>query len=378
MEKTNNLQAVVKKVGIPRIIIGSLFLLLLILSPMVGIGFDDVLSDVIRRWAMFVILVLAMVPGVQSGIGLNFGVSLGIVAGLIGATAAVEIADKMAVTSPWALFFSAIFIALPVAVLFGYLYGLLLNKVKGSEMTVSTYVGFSAIALANILWLILPFTSGTLIWPLQGKGLRNTVSLEGTYGQMFSNPDVVDSMISAGKLPEWMRWLAFKLPGTNIIIPLGLILILALFCWLVWIFLRSKTGLAMSATGENQAFTISNGIKVNNMRVLGTVVSTVLGAIGIIVYAQAYGFVQLYNAPLMMGFQCVASVLIGGATTRRASVTNVLVGTMLFQGIIATALPVMNKLMPGTPLSEVIRVILTNGIILYAITKTKGGNQVEK
>lgn len=368
----SSVRSFVEKIGWPRLIIGLFFLVLLIASTFLGMSFSAVVSDVIRRWAMYGILVLAMVPGVQSGIGLNFGVSLGIVAGLIGATGAVELAFRHGNMNPWVSFGLALVVAIPIAIVFGYLYGLLLNKVKGSEMTVSTYVGFSAIALANIVWLILPFKSGTLIWPLQQQGLRNTVNLADDYGQLLSNPDVV------AKQPAYLRWLAFSIPGTKFTIPLGLILFFLFCCFAVWLFLRSKAGLAMSATGENELFTTSNGIKVDRMRLLGTVLSTVLGAIGIIIYAQAYGFVQLYNAPLMMGFQCVAAVLIGGATTRRASIVNVLIGTFLFQGILTTALPVINKLLPNSTLSEVIRIILSNGIILYALSKTKGGNQVEK
>lgn len=377
MEKTNmtfvdKLRSMVKRVGLPRVIIGALFIFIMAMVPVVGLNFEEAFSDVIRRWAMYGVLVLAMVPGIQSGIGLNFGVSLGIVAGLIGATTALEIEFRFGIGNPWIIFLLALLIAIPIAAILGYLYGLLLNRVKGSEMTVSTYVGFSAIAFANIIWLILPFKSGTLIWPLQQQGLRSTVSLADSYGQLLSNP------VLYADQPWYKRLLAFEIPGTHIVLPMGLILFFLFMCWVVWLFLRSKTGIAMSATGENQAFTISNGIKVDQMRILGTVVSTILGAIGIIMYAQAYGFVQLYNAPLMMAFQCVAAVLIGGATTRRATITNVIVGTLLFQGILATALPVMNKILPSGTLSEVLRIIITNGIILYALSKTKGGNQVEK
>ena len=45
----------------------------------------------------------------------------------------------------------------------------------------------------------------------------------------------------------------------------------------------------MSAAGENP-FTRAAGINVDKMRIIGTAISTALGAIGIIVYAQSYGF----------------------------------------------------------------------------------------
>ena len=75
----------------------------------------------------------------------------------------------------------------------------------------------------------------------------------------------------------------------------------------------------------------------------------------------------------MMGFHSVAAVLIGGASIKRAKISHVLIGAFLFQGILAVALPVANKILPEGNLSDVIRIIISNGIILYALSKTKGG-----
>ena len=361
-----------QRVGWPRVIIGLFFVLLVVASPLLGLKLTDVVSDVLRRWALFGILVLAMVPGVQSGIGLNFGVSLGIVAGLIGATASIELAYRLGGPArPWAELGIAILVAIPVALIFGWAYGLLLNRVKGSEMTVSTYVGFSAVAFSKIYWAVLPVKSGTLIFPYGGEGMRNTISLEGTYGGLLSDPDVTANQ------PGILKWMAFRIGGISI--PIGTILLFLFVCFLVWLFLRSKSGIALSAAGENELFTRSNAIKVDSKRLQGTILSTVLGAVGIIIYGQVYGFLQLYAAPLYMGFACVAAVLIGGATTRRATIVNVIIGTLLFQGILTTSLPVIQRLVPqGSRLSEVVRPIVSNGIILYALSKTKGGNQIEK
>ena len=362
---------ILEQIGWPRLIIGLFFILLIVISPFLGLHLTDIFSDVLRRWAMFGILVLAMVPGVQSGIGLNFGISLGIVAGLIGSTTAIEITYRHGDNyRPWIDLGMSLLIAIPIAIVLGFSYGLLLNRVKGSEMTVSTYVGFSAIALSNIVWLALPFRSGTLVWPIAGDGMRNTISLEQSFGGLMSDPAVTANQ------PFPLNLLAFEIGA--VIVPIGTILVVLLFCLLMWLFLHSKWGIAMSAAGENELFTRSNAINVDHMRILGTVISTVLGAIGIIMYAQVFGFLQLYNAPLMMGFACVAAVLIGGASTTRASISNVIIGTLLFQGILTTSLPVIKELMPqGSTLSEVIRIIISNGIILYALSKAKGGTQNE-
>lgn len=365
---------IVESIGLPRLIIGIFFVVLLITSLVVGFNPGVLFSDVLRRWLMYSILVLAMIPGVQCGIGMNFGISLGISAGLLGAVLAMEVSyigdwsERFGAGFPWLTLFLALAIGITIAAVLGSLYGMLLNRVKGSEMTVSTYVGFSVIAFMNIVWLSFTFKNGELSWPLQGQGLRNTASLAGSFGGLLSDPDVVMST-----QPTWLHWLAFKIG--DFVMPVGLILVFLICALVIWLFFRSKAGIAMSAGGENPVYTLSSGINVERTRILGTAISTVFGAVGIIMYAQTYGFLQLYNAPLMMGFASVASILIGGASVRRASIVHVIIGTLLFQGILVTALPVVNEVIQIGTLPEVLRIIISNGIILYALSKTKGGNQ---
>ena len=47
---------------------------------------------------------------------------------------------------------------------------------------------------------------------------------------------------------------------------------------------------------------------------------------------------------------------------------NVVVGTFLFQGILTMTPSVINSVMQ-TDMSEVIRIIVSNGMILYALTR---------
>ena len=147
---------------------------------------------------------------------------------------------------------------------------------------------------------------------------------------------------------------------------------MALCCFLVWLFSRSKTGIAMRAVGNNRRFAQSTGVNVDKMRTIGTVLSTVLGAIGILVYSQSYGFMQLYTAPRQMGFVAASAILIGGASTTRAKISHVIIGTFLFQGVLTLGMPVANELVPGSTISETMRILISNGIILYALTKSGG------
>ena len=127
----------------------------------------------------------------------------------------------------------------------------------------------------------------------------------------------------------------------------------------------------MTAVGSNPDFARASGVNVNRMRTVSVVISTMLGAMGIIVYQQSFGFIQLYNGPLYMAFPAVAAILIGGAGVNKASLVNVFIGVALYQGILTMTPLVFNALLK-LDMSDVIRIIVSNGMILYALTrKTK-------
>ena len=329
-------------------IIAAFWVLTLVGGYVVGISMSALLSDTIKRAGMNGILVLAMVPAIQSGTGPNFALPIGIVCGLFGMVCSIE-----AGVSGYTWLLLALAIAVPLAVIVGYGYGKLMNAVKGSEMTIATYTGFSVVALMCLAWLMLPFKNPKMGWFI-GKGLRETIQLDAVGAAQILN-----------------KILAFNIG--DIVIPTGLLLIFALFCVLVWLFFRSKMGIAISAGGINPKFAQATGLNIDKNRVYANILSTVLGAVGIIVYSQSFGYAQLYTAPLMMAFPAVAAVLIGGATASRAKVSHVVIGVFLFQGLLTTALPVANEIFAGTDLSEIMRMIIQNGIILYALTQVKGG-----
>ena len=338
--------------GMPRLIITGFLLLLFALTPFAGVNFGTQVLNVINRFSWNAIMVLAMVPMIHSGCGLNFGLPLGIVAGLLGATLSIELGFSGAMS-----FVMAIVIATPFAVLFGAGYGALLNKIKGGEMMIATYVGFSAVSFMCMMWLLLPYHSPTMVWGFTGKGLRTVISLEGFYDKILA--DAID--LSKLGLP-------FKL-------PIGTLIFFAVLALFMWAFLHTKTGTAMTAVGSNPTFARAAGVNVDRMRLLSVVLSTWLGAVGIIVYQQGFGFVQLYNGALNMAFPAVAAILIGGASVNKASIGNVIVGTLLYQGIVTMTPTVMNSLF-HMDMSEVIRMVVSNGMILYALTrKTEGGKK---
>ena len=371
----------IKNAGWPRIIIALFLLGLFIAAPFVGVNVFTAFNNTIVRFGMNGVMVLAMIPMVQAGCGLNFGLPLGIIAGLLGATLSIELnteilAKLVELGSQYKIswltqeflqtyrepvgFASALIIAIPVAAVLGWFYGKLLNRVKGDEMMIATYVGFSSVSFMCIAWLLLPYKHPTMVWGYAGRGLRTTISVDGFWLHVLND------------------WLSFdfqheftingKIVDVNLSIPTGMLIFFAVMALLVWIFMRTKTGTAMTAVGSNPEFARASGVNVDKMRTISVVLSTILGAIGIIVYEQSFGFIQLYMGPFYMALPAVASILLGGASVNKATILNVVVGTFLFQGILTMTPTVFNSMFQ-TDMSEVIRLIVSNGMILYALTR---------
>jgi len=345
--RLGTMTAMVSSFGLPRIIISGFLLVLFILTPVVGVDLPTQITNIINRFSWNAVLVLAMVPMIHAGCGLNFGLPLAIICGLLGGTLSIQLGFTGAMS-----FLMAVLIATPFAVILGGGYGLLLNRIKGGEMMIATYVGFSVMSFFCMMWLLLPYSSPTMVYGLSGNGLRPTISLDGFYNQVLA--EVLHIKIG------------------NIEIPTGSLLVFALLAFLMWAFLHTKTGTAMTAVGSNAAFARAAGINVDRTRMLSVIMSTWLGAMGILMYQQGFGFIQLYNAPNNLTMPTVAAILIGGASVNKASIPNVIIGTILFQGIVTMTPTVMNSAI-HMDMSEVIRIIASQGMILYALTrKTEG------
>ena len=343
----DRIKAMAAGFGLPRLIIAAFLLLLFILAPFVGADFLTQISNTINRFSWNAVMVLAMVPMIHSGCGLNFGLPLGIISGLLGATLSIELGFTGATS-----FLMAIVISTPFAVVLGAGYGWLLNRIKGGEMMIATYVGFSSVSFMCMMWLLLPYHSPTMVWGFAGKGLRTTISLEGFYSEVLAK--------------------LLRIEIGNLSIPTGTLLFFALLAFAMWAFLHTKTGTAMTAVGSNPTFARAAGVNVDRMRLLSVVMSTWLAAIGILVYEQGFGFIQLYMAPFYLALPAVSAILIGGATVNKATIAHVIIGTFLFQGIVTMTPTVMNSMI-HMDMSEVIRVIVSQGMILYALTrKTEG------
>lgn len=334
----------IKNFGWPRVIIGLFLASLFVAAPFFGVRLDASLNDVIVRFGMSSIMVLSMIPMIQSGCGLNFGIPVGLVAGMIGAIVSLEYN-----LTGFAGIATAMIVGLLIAAVFGYIYGQLLNRVKGDEMIIATYVGFSFVFFMNMMWLVLPFKNPASVQGFKGEGLRVTISIQEYWFHHLSN----FLKINVNKYLS---------------IPTGMLLFFAFMSFLVWGFFKTKMGTAITAVGSNPDYARASGISIDKMRTASVMLSTMIAAVGMVVYQQSFGFIQMYNSPLAFVFPTVAAVLLGGASVNKASITNVIIGTFLFQGILTMTPSVINSAI-NLDVSETIRLIVTNGMIVYALTR---------
>lgn len=128
------MKKIVNTLGIPRLIIIGLLIVILIAMPILGLQIEMLYTQAFGRIGMYMVLVLAMVPAIESGIKMNMALPLGILCGLVGSVISLEVG-----ASGWTGLFSAMIISVPIAAVVGILYGMILNKIKGSEMMIATY-----------------------------------------------------------------------------------------------------------------------------------------------------------------------------------------------------------------------------------------------
>ena len=134
-------------------------------------------SEVFSRFARNACLVLALIIPCLAGMGMNFGIVVGAIAAQISIFWIVHWGFT-GVTG----FVLCVLMTTPLAILFGWLQGMLFNKTKGSEMIAGLVLGFFAAGLYRLFVLyimggVIPYDDPNLLD--RGFGLRNAFDLTG-------------------------------------------------------------------------------------------------------------------------------------------------------------------------------------------------------
>lgn len=329
-----------KHLNPPQMIMFLFMAVLLFAAVAIDMNMTRIFNDALIKWAMNGVIVLSLIPMINVGAGRNFGMSIGLSAGLVGMIFAVN----ARYTS-----FKGILVSMAMgtlaALIFGWLYAKVLNRLKLNEEIMGTFAGYSFIPVMNIFYTFAPVTNRQMLYPIGGQGMRPKINLDQYFALTLD------------------QWLALRIG--ELVIPCGLLLVFFGIGFFLYLFSRTKTGVIFAAIAENETFARLSGIPVNRYRTIGIMMSTVLAAVGVVVYSQSYGILHLYDGPFMMSFPAISAIVIGGATPKKATVANALIGSFLYQTTYLLSIPVANALLIPE-MAEIMRTIITSGIILYA------------
>jgi len=334
-----------------------LFVILVIVAfPLSGFTFKYLLGEIITRMARNCFLVLSLLIPVMAGMGMNFGIVLGAMAGEIGL---IFVTDWQVVGIPGLLL--AMLIATPIAVLFGYFTGRVLNKAKGKEMVTGLMLGFFMNGIYQLVVLygmgnVIPITNKEILLS-RGYGIRNAIDLAGVR-------QVLDDLVS---------WRIF-----GIKIPVVTFLVIAVFCIFIHWFRQTKLGQDMRTVGMDMAVARDAGIDVERTRIIAIIISTILACYGQIIFLQNIGTLNTYSSHEQVGTFAIAALLIGGASVNKASIGNVFLGVLLFHTVFILSPRAGKELIGEAQLGEHFRVFVSYGVIAFSLALYAWRNRREK
>lgn len=363
---------------------------------------DELTGRVVRN----TFLVLSLIIPVIAGMGMNFGIVIGAMAGQIAIITAVNFGFE---GLPG--FLLCVLISTPLAVLFGYLTGLILNKTKGQEMITSMILGFFANGLYQFLFL---FLVGTII-PIRNKamivsggvGIKNSLDLDG--GLKYALDDAFNGRLKM-TLYELLFYMSLSLivisiaylgyylfkhkkfnkkPLTYTVlgvigfgvcqiqsvyvtlsyptVPMLTMIIISLLCVFNMIIFKTKLGHDFRIVGQSKQVANASGIDVNKTRIKAIILSTVLAAWGQLIFLQNIGTLNTYGSHEQVGMFATAAILIGGASIIKATNKQAIIGVILFHTLFIVSPTAGQNLFDNAQIGEYFRVFVAYGVICVSL-----------
>lgn len=379
-----------------------LFVILCILSIICsGQSLSYVAYELFGRLTRNAFLVLALLIPIVAGMGINFAITIGAMAAQISALWVTE--WQVAGIGGFGL---AAAMTVPIAGLFGFLIGKLLNKMKGQEMIGGLILGYFANGLYQLLFL---FIFGNLI-PLHTDGLvikgstgvANTIelnsfkyALDNLWRLDFGSAlllcaalvFVVEAVIMAVKLAKHNGdirkqiialvacvavVLLYQLPFvksifTTVRVPMVTFIVIALLCVFNVLIMRTRLGQQFRAVGQSMTVANASGINVDRVRIIAITISTILAGWGQLIFVQNFGLFQTYGAHEQVGLYAGAAILVGGASIVRATNTQAILGCILFHTLFIVAPAAGNVLFGDAGIGEYFRVFISYGVIAASL-----------
>ena len=370
-----------------------------------------VMYELFGRLSRNSFIVLALIIPIIAGMGINFAITIGAMAAQIAALWVIEWG-----ISGLAGFLTAMVITMPIAAFFGFLIGKLMNKMKGQEMIGGLILGYFANGLYQLLFL---FIFGNLI-PLKTPGLvikgstgvANTIDLSTERGFKYALdglwrvPFGTAALILCGLIAIWslvklatkkedkkkaltrtgicvavavIAQLPFVTAAFSMVsVPMVTFLIVALLCVFNNAIMKTRIGQQFRAVGQNRTVANAAGINVDRVRVIAIIISTVLAGWGQLIFVQNMGCFQTYGAHEQVGLYAGAAILVGGASIKKATNGQALLGCILFHLLFIVAPSAGKNLFGDAAIGEYFRVFISYGVIALALVMYAWGDNKKK
>jgi len=361
-----------------------------------------VIYELFGRMSRNSFIVLALIIPIIAGMGINFAITIGAMAAQISVLWVIE----------WGVgglggFLLAMGMTLPIAAVFGFLIGKLLNKMKGQEMIGGLILGYFANGLYQLLFL---FIFGNLI-PLNTPGLvikgstgvANTIDLTGGAGggikyaldgiwrtdfgtALYVACGIVAVIMIIAlllKKANWKKAVAgiggavalcalYQIPFvaelfSMVKVPMVTFLVVGVLCLFNVGIMKTRLGQQFRAVGQNRTVANASGIHVDRVRLIAIVISTILAGWGQLIFVQNMGSFQTYGAHEQVGLYAGAAILVGGASIRKATNGQAILGCILFHLLFIVAPPAAKNLFGDAAIGEYFRVFISYGVIALAL-----------
>ena len=365
-----------------------------------GLTVPYVMYELFGRLSRNAFIVLALILPIVAGMGINFAVTIGAMAAQIAALWVIE----------WGIaglpgFLLAMAMTVPLAAFFGYLIGQLLNRMKGQEMIGGLILGYFANGLYQLLFL---FIFGNLI-PLNAPGLvikgstgvANTIDLSTDRGFKYALDAlwrvdfgtglfILCGVLAVVAIVNFLRkkqdlkktaitvavcavlCVAYLIPAVASLfemvqIPMVTFMLVGLLCVFNNALMRTRLGQQFRAVGQSRTVANVSGINVDKVRLIAIVISTVLAGWGQLIFVQNMGSFQTYGAHEQVGLYAGAAILVGGASIKKATNTQAMVGCILFHLLFIVAPSAGKNLFGDAAIGEYFRVFISYGVIALAL-----------
>ena len=369
-----------------------------------GYTIPYVMYELFGRLSRNAFIVLALILPIVAGMGINFAVTIGAMAAQISALWVIEwnVAGRF---GSLAAFAAAMLMTVPIAAFFGYLIGKLLNKMKGQEMIGGLILGYFANGLYQLLFL---FIFGNLI-PLNAPGLvikgstgvANTIDLSTERGFKYSLDGLWRVDFGTGlyvfcgilltlALIKFLRkksdkkallrvflitvglCLIYQIPAVSglfsmVQVPMVTFGLVGLLCLFNDALMKTRLGQKFRAVGQSRTVANVSGINVDQVRVIAIMISTVLAGWGQLIFVQNMGSFQTYGAHEQVGLYAGAAILVGGASIRKATNSQAILGCILFHLMFIVAPSAGKNLFGDAAIGEYFRVFISYGVIALAL-----------